>query len=182
MELNRSRTAKYIGGAKARNIKNGGIRATPATKTHLLEGQGARPVQGLSPIHLGIHHPEGFTVRLVQGLSPIHLGIHHLEGFDLRRAFASHTPSHPLANRPSLRTPDRLFVSDTLTICPPLPILHPLRAAILYVPPSSTNRHSRRTSTDCPLCPIRRIVPSPSFATLIVPPLVHHRISTPPDT
>ena len=155
MELNRSRTAKYIGGAKARNIKNGGIRATPATKTHLPEGQGARPVQGLSPIHPGIHH---------------------LEGFGLKQAFASHTPSLPLANRPSLRTPDRLFVPDTLTICPPQ------RAAIPNVPPSPTNRHSRRTSTDCPLCPIRRIVPSPSFATLIVPLLAPHRIPTPPDT
>ena len=176
MELNRSRTAKYIGGAKARNIKNGGIRATPATKTHPPEGQGARPVQGLSPTHPEIHHLEGFAARLVQGLSPIHPGIHHLEGFDFKRAFASHTPSLPLANRPSLRTPDRLFVPDTLTICPPQ------RAAIPNVPPSPTNRHSRRTSTDCPLCPIRRIVPSPSFATLIVPLLAPHRIPTPPDT
>lgn len=139
MELNRSRTAKYIGGAKARNIKNGGIRATPATKTHLPEGQGARPVQGLSPIHPGIHHLEGFAARLVQGLSPIHPGIHHLEGFDFKRAFASHTPSLPLANRPSLRTPDRLFVPDTLTICPPqraaIPnVRHPQRTDILDEP------------------------------------------------
>ena len=139
MELNRSRTAKYIGGAKARNIKNGGIRATPATKTHLPEGKGARPVQGLSPTHPGIHQLEGFAARLVQGLSPIHPGIHHLEGIDFKRAFASHTPSLPLANRPSLRTPDRLFVPDTLTIC------HPRRAAILDVPPPSTCRHPRQT-------------------------------------
>ena len=113
MELNRSRTAKYIGGAKARNIKNGGIRATPATKTHLLEGQGA---------------------RLVQGLSPIHPGIHHLEGFDLKQAFASHTPSLPLANRLLLQT-DRLFDPDTLTID---------RSASTD-PPSSTCRHPRQT-------------------------------------
>jgi hypothetical protein len=93
MKLNRSRTAKYIGGAKARNIKKAGIRASPATKTHLLEGKPVSLVQGLSP-----NYPQttpkpttqrGFVGSRFRDCPRFRNGIHHAEGFDLKASFAS---------------------------------------------------------------------------------------------
>lgn len=137
MESNRSRTAKYIGGAKARNIKNAGIRATPSTNTHHSEGK-AQAWSRDCPQTTPKTTPK--------------------RGCELSRF--RDCPRFRDKNTPAEGASEILFR-----------LLNSIGCAgkrMLPTPPAfSPIRHSRRTGADCPLCPIRRIVPSPSFATLI---------------